>query len=928
MKKLILLTTAILAANLLLAQVNIVDDSFYSEVLQQEMMVDVYLPPGYDINPDLYYPVIYYLHGWGGNQNNLQYYAPTAHEMILNNEIEPLIMVCANNQAGPFGGTMYVNSPPWGDFETYNFNEVVDFIEENYRAFPNKNKRALMGQSMGASGCFEPGISKKDKFRAIAAHGYGGVFEACLDNWQSQIVSEQTSGPPYFYEMATAGFMTKLAFLVSGAFAPNLNSPQTWINPTIVEYVVDDQGEYIDTVLSKWLEHSGHQLVKELTPEDDFGILFGCGENDNLGFYPGSVALKDSLDAYGIPSQFFSHSGGHTMPLAFKQKAFIFLDSIFNIINTQCLPEGITFSNQEQIDNFQFNYPNCSEIEGDIEITGFDITNLNGLNVLTSIGGNMTIYSASSLTSFTGMDNLNFIGGNLNILQSDALTGLTGLEGLESIGGELYISSNDALISITGLENINSLNNLTIIGNPSLSVCNEQWLCEYLASPNGSITISGNASGCNSIIELANACGGAFPCLPYGNYHFSSQADIDNFQAVFPDCTNLEGEVLIGGDNITNLNGLSEVTFIGGFLWISFNENLASLDGLGNITSIGGDLLFNQNSSLTSLNALSNLSFLGGRLVIGSNPVLPSLSGLEGITSVGGDISISYNDALNNLLGLQNITSAGGLTITYTHLSSLMGLNNLDSIAGNVDISWNNSLNNLSGLDNLAYIGGDLNICINDAMTSYTGLEHLITIAGGLLIGDHANSPPFYDTSLTSISALESLTSVSGLHVMNNLALTSLEGLENIDANSLETIFIYNNWNLFECEVQSICDYLVLTGGYVNISQNATGCNSPEEVEEACLYNSYEEIPINIDITISPNPVNNLAVLSLNGASPGLIDIRIFNTTGICLKSWQFQNQQPEEKEYQIDLKNLPAGIYFCRIQIGNEVVTQNIIKL
>jgi len=333
MKNLILFTTAILSVNLLIAQVNIVDDSLYSEVLQQEMMVDVYLPPGYEANPDKFYPVIYFLHGWLTNQDDLQYYASVANQMIYNDEIEPFIMVCANNQAGPFGGTMYVNSPLWGDFETYNFTEVVDFIEENYRAFPNKNKRALMGQSMGGNGCFDPGISYKDKFRAIAAHGYGGVMELCLDNWQNLIIDEQTSGPPYFYDFnnANTGFVTKLAFLLSGDFSPNLNSPQTWIDPAIVEYVVDDQGEYVDTVLSKWLEHSGYQLVKQLTPDDDFGILFGDGVNDALGTYPGNVALKDSLDAYGIPATFFSHNGGHSMPLEFKEAAYIFLDSIFNI---------------------------------------------------------------------------------------------------------------------------------------------------------------------------------------------------------------------------------------------------------------------------------------------------------------------------------------------------------------------------------------------------------------------------------------------------------------------------------------------------------------------------------------------------------------------------------------------------------------------
>lgn len=56
--------------------------------------------------------------------------------------------------------------------------------------------------------------------------------------------------------------------------------------------------------------------------------------NDETGIYQGCAALKDSLDAYGIPSTFFSHGGGHAMPYAFKQAAFIFLDSIFNIGKT------------------------------------------------------------------------------------------------------------------------------------------------------------------------------------------------------------------------------------------------------------------------------------------------------------------------------------------------------------------------------------------------------------------------------------------------------------------------------------------------------------------------------------------------------------------------------------------------------------------
>jgi len=77
-----------------------------------------------------------------------------------------------------------------------------------------------------------------------------------------------------------------------------------------------------------------------------------------------------------------------------------------------CLPEGIWFCTQAHIDNFQTNYPDCTEIEGDVSInSGSDITNLNGLIVLTSIGGYLNICCNTSLTSLTGLEGLTSIGG-------------------------------------------------------------------------------------------------------------------------------------------------------------------------------------------------------------------------------------------------------------------------------------------------------------------------------------------------------------------------------------------------------------------------------------------------------------------------------------------------------------------------------------
>ncbi len=61
------------------------------------------------------------------------------------------------------------------------------------------------------------------------------------------------------------------------------------------------------------------------------------------------------------------------------------------IFSQSCLPDGITFSTQSEINSFQTNYPNCTAIEGNVIILGTDISNLNGLSVLTNIEGDLSV---------------------------------------------------------------------------------------------------------------------------------------------------------------------------------------------------------------------------------------------------------------------------------------------------------------------------------------------------------------------------------------------------------------------------------------------------------------------------------------------------------------------------------------------------------
>jgi len=354
-------------------------------------------------------------------------------------------------------------------------------------------------------------------------------------------------------------------------------------------------------------------------------------------------------------------------------------DSILEYCPHDCLPEGITFTTQEQIDNFQINYPGCNEIEGDVTIIGWNISNLSGLNVITAIYGDLKIGGYDNwtiITDLAGLENLNSLGGSLIISHNTALSNLSGLNNLTSIGGDITIFSNDAMTSLSGLENLDagSIGNLSIFNNLSLISCEVQSICEYLVSPNGTVDIYFNAVGCNNPWEIANTCGAILPCLPYGNYYFTRQTDIDNF-GNYSNCTELLGDVIIGNigsifTGITNLYGLNVIISISGTLNISNNFlYLTNLSGLDSLISINGSLNIVYNS-LTSLSGLENLTTIGGNLRISGNE-LTNLEGLEYLTSIEGELKISDNYFLTSLAGLNNIESASITDLTIIDNDSL-----------------------------------------------------------------------------------------------------------------------------------------------------------------------------------------------------------------------------------------------------------------
>ena len=98
-----------------------------------------------------------------------------------------------------------------------------------------------------------------------------------------------------------------------------------------------------------------------------------------------------------------------------------------------CLPHGHYYlTTQAEIDSFQTFYPGCTDLHGWIIITGDDITNLDGLDVITSVEGGIEIKENFNLTSISGLGNITFIGQDLFVSGNYSLTTLSGLDNIDA----------------------------------------------------------------------------------------------------------------------------------------------------------------------------------------------------------------------------------------------------------------------------------------------------------------------------------------------------------------------------------------------------------------------------------------------------------------------------------------------------------------
>jgi enterochelin esterase-like enzyme len=156
------------------------------EYLSDYLDFRIYLPPCYDEQPERRYPVLYLIHGLGYTDDQWVRLGVSeiCDNLITLNEIPPFIIVMPRDRVW--------KRPSVDKFGQALVEELLPWVDAQYRTLPGREHRAIGGLSRGAAWAVHFGLSRWELFGSIGAHSLP-VFledELVIEDWIDQIPIE------------------------------------------------------------------------------------------------------------------------------------------------------------------------------------------------------------------------------------------------------------------------------------------------------------------------------------------------------------------------------------------------------------------------------------------------------------------------------------------------------------------------------------------------------------------------------------------------------------------------------------------------------------------------------------------------------------------------------------------------------------------
>jgi putative tributyrin esterase len=200
-----------------------------------ELKLNVLLPDDYDAASDRRFPVIYLLHGYGGNYREWERVGVVEEAKGL-----PAIIVMPEGDKSFYINHADDSGARWGD---YIVDDVVSFIDGKYRTIASRAGRGISGLSMGGFGAVALGLRYADKFATVASHS-GAVG----------ILKRELSG--------------EIAERIRRIFGPAESETRSAFDPlkSLAKLTVEQRPHlYIDCGSSDFLLESNREFIRELS---------------------------------------------------------------------------------------------------------------------------------------------------------------------------------------------------------------------------------------------------------------------------------------------------------------------------------------------------------------------------------------------------------------------------------------------------------------------------------------------------------------------------------------------------------------------------------------------------------------------------------------------------------------------------------------
>lgn len=277
----------------------------------------VYVPPGYDDEPERRYPSVYVIQGYTGHltmwRNRTAFrqpYPELADQVVASGEAPPVVVVYVDAWTA-YGGSQFVDSPGTGRYHSYLCEEVVPYVDARYRTLTDRDHRGIAGKSSGGFGAMITPMLRPDLFGGLATHAGDALYELCYVKEfadSARALRDHDGDIMRWWEdfRARTAFtgehdQTLLMMLgVAACFSADENgTPQLPFDPRT--------GRLRPSVWQRWLDWDPVRMVEReeyaAAMRSMRGVWIDAGTRDEWYLDLGAQAFRDALLAYGVDAE-------------------------------------------------------------------------------------------------------------------------------------------------------------------------------------------------------------------------------------------------------------------------------------------------------------------------------------------------------------------------------------------------------------------------------------------------------------------------------------------------------------------------------------------------------------------------------------------------------------------------------------------------